>query len=45
VQAAKAAGMTCIAVPNGVSRDLDVSHADLVVETLLDVDLSRIWGG
>ncbi|MFA9566132.1 MAG: HAD family hydrolase [Acidimicrobiales bacterium] len=45
VRAAKAAGMTCIAVPNGVSRDLDVSHADLVVSTLLDVDLSRIWGG
>lgn len=44
VRAAKAAGMICIAVPNGVSRDLDVSHADLVVETLLDVDLSRIWG-
>ena len=44
VRAAKAAGMTCIAVPNGVSRDLDVSHADLVVETLLDVDLGRIRG-
>lgn len=44
VRAAKAAGMICIAVPNGVSRDLDVSHADLVVGTLLDVDLSRIWG-
>ena len=43
VRAAKAAGLTCIAVPNGVSRDLDVSHADLVVETLLEVDLSRIW--
>ncbi len=44
VRAAKAAGMTCIAVPNGVSRDLDVSHADLVVASLLDVDLGRFWG-
>jgi HAD superfamily hydrolase (TIGR01509 family) len=42
VRAAKAAGMTCIAVPNGVSRDLDVSHADLVVRTLLDVDLTTL---
>ena len=42
VQAAKAAGMTCIAVPNGVSRDLDVSHADVVVATLLDIDLAAL---
>ena len=34
--------MTCIAVPNGVSRDLDVSHADLVVGTLLDIDLATL---
>ncbi len=42
IRAASAAGMTCIAVPNGVSRDLDVSHADLVVASLLDVDLAAL---
>lgn len=42
VRAAKAAGMTCVAVPNGLSRDLDVSHADLVVGTLLEIDLTAL---
>ena len=42
IRAAKAAGMTCIAVPNGVSRDLDVTHADLVVSTLLEIDLATL---
>jgi HAD superfamily hydrolase (TIGR01509 family) len=34
VQAAKAAGMRCIAVPNGHTRQLDLSAADLIFPSL-----------
>jgi len=34
VEAAKAAGMTCIAVPTKYSKHFDYSKADLVIETL-----------
>ena len=36
VTAAKAAGMTCVVVPNPITRDADFSGADYVLETLLD---------
>jgi beta-phosphoglucomutase len=37
VQAAKAAGMTCIAVPDHSVAQLDLSQADKVVTSLHDV--------
>jgi HAD superfamily hydrolase (TIGR01509 family) len=39
VIAAKAAGMFCVAVPNRLTLGGDFSEADLVVESLLDIDL------
>lgn len=39
VLAAKAAGLYCVAVPNGVSARLDFPAADRVVGSLLEVDL------
>jgi HAD superfamily hydrolase (TIGR01509 family) len=45
VKAAKAAGMTCIAVPNRVTAGLDFSLADLVVESLAHVNLGRVVHG
>ncbi len=39
VRAAKAAGMTCVAVPCGITAHLDLSHADRVVASLEQVDL------
>jgi beta-phosphoglucomutase-like phosphatase (HAD superfamily) len=47
VAAAKAAGMTCIAVPNDFTRSLDLSAADIILPSLfgvrdaLDLLLSR----
>jgi HAD superfamily hydrolase (TIGR01509 family) len=40
--AAKSAGMRCVAVPNRLTRFLDLSHADLVVDSLLQVDLPML---
>lgn len=37
VQAAKAANMTCFAVPNNFTRSLDLSLADRIIQSLLDV--------
>lgn len=37
VKAAKAAGMACVAVPAGMTADVDLSMADLVVASLADV--------
>jgi HAD superfamily hydrolase (TIGR01509 family) len=42
VRAAKAAGMACIAVPTALTRGLDFSAADLVVESLERVDPQTI---
>ncbi len=36
VLAAKAAGMTCVVVPNAITADADFSKADLVLDSLLD---------
>jgi HAD superfamily hydrolase (TIGR01509 family) len=44
-QAARAAGMRCIAVPNSDTRHLDLSAADLLVESLEDVEVpSQVEG-
>jgi HAD superfamily hydrolase (TIGR01509 family) len=41
VLAAKAAGMACVAVPNELTRFLDLDHADLVVASLAQVSLGE----
>ena len=47
VAAAKAAGLLCVAVPNDVTRMLDLGGADLVVGSLADLPLVRLlaWAG
>jgi HAD superfamily hydrolase (TIGR01509 family) len=42
VAAAKAAGLYCIAVPNQMTDGLDLSAADLVVESFLELDLDLL---
>jgi len=42
VQAAKAAGMVCVAVPSPLTRQLDFSAADLVVTSLEDLAIETI---
>jgi len=42
--AAKSAGLFCVAVPNGVTRQLSLDHADLVVESLASIPLSELIG-
>jgi HAD superfamily hydrolase (TIGR01509 family) len=42
IQAAKAAGLFCIAVPNYLTRMLDTSAADIILPTLKDFNLSKI---
>ena len=44
VTAAKAAGMTAVAVPSQITRFNDFSHADLVVVSVLELDLDRLAG-
>jgi HAD superfamily hydrolase (TIGR01509 family) len=42
VRAAKAAGLTCVAVPNPITATLALDQADLVLESLADVPLSEL---
>jgi HAD superfamily hydrolase (TIGR01509 family) len=42
VAAARAAGIFCVAVPNEVTRRLDLSHADLIVESLEALPLDEL---
>jgi putative hydrolase of the HAD superfamily len=42
VRAAKAAGLTCVAVPNPVTATLGLDEADLVLESLADVPLAEL---
>jgi HAD superfamily hydrolase (TIGR01509 family) len=42
VLAAKAAGMRCVAVPHGLTAHLDLSAADLIVESLAEVSLRQL---
>jgi putative hydrolase of the HAD superfamily len=43
IKAAKAAGMACVAVPNPVTKHVDLTHADAVVASLelVTIDLLR----
>ena len=42
VAAAKAAGLFCVAVPNRMTSGLDLSHADLVVDSFWNIDLEHL---
>jgi HAD superfamily hydrolase (TIGR01509 family) len=42
IAAAKAAGLHCIAVPNQMTAALDLSAADEIVSSFLDIDLRRV---
>lgn len=42
VTAAKSAGLWCVAVPNALTRDLDLSHADVRLDSLADLPLERL---
>jgi HAD superfamily hydrolase (TIGR01509 family) len=42
VAAAKAAALLCVAVPNEITRALDLSAADVVLVSLEEVDLDRL---
>lgn len=42
VAAAKAAGLRCIAVPNAMTSSLDLSGADLVVSSFLELDVDAL---
>ena len=41
VLAAKRAGIYCVAVPNAITRQLDLHHADLCLESLADPTLAE----
>ena len=41
IAAAKAAGLRCVAVPNELTRQLDLDRADLVVDSLAEVTLAE----
>ena len=42
VEAAKAAGMVCVAVPNNFAREQDFRRADVVLHSLDDLDLNLL---
>ncbi len=42
ITAAKSAGLFCVAVPNDLTRRLSVDHADLTLNSLLDLSLQEL---
>ncbi len=42
IKAARAAGVYCVAVPNPVTRQLDLSHADDRIESMADLSLREL---
>ena len=42
IRAAKAAGLFCVAVPNPVTKDLDLGAADLALDSLEDMALDEV---
>jgi HAD superfamily hydrolase (TIGR01509 family) len=42
IRAAQAAGLVCVAVPNGVTRTLGVELADVVVDSLAELPFDRL---
>lgn len=44
VKAAQSAGIRCVAVPNPVTKNMDISHADIVINSLAEINLHRLFG-
>jgi HAD superfamily hydrolase (TIGR01509 family) len=42
IAAAKTAGLRCVAVPNGITRPLDFSQADIVLDSLREASLHEV---
>ncbi len=42
ITAARAAGMYCVAIPNTLTGQLNIAHADLVVSSLADISLDAL---
>ena len=42
IAAAKAAGMRCVAIPNPMTAGLDLSAADLRLDSLADVSVAEL---
>jgi HAD superfamily hydrolase (TIGR01509 family) len=42
ITAAKRAGMACVAIPNLITAKLDISHADLVLDSLAEVTMAGL---
>jgi putative hydrolase of the HAD superfamily len=42
IKAAKAAGITCIAIPNDITRNMDLSLASRIVDSFLDLDPQKL---
>ena len=42
ITSAKGAGLYCVVVPNQMTRDLDLDHADLRLESLADMPLPQV---
>jgi HAD superfamily hydrolase (TIGR01509 family) len=42
ISAAKGAGIFCVAVPNRVTRSLNLKHADLILDSLANLPLSQL---
>ncbi len=42
IQAAKTAGLFCVAVPNGMTRSLPLNQADLTLNSLVEMSLSDV---
>jgi putative hydrolase of the HAD superfamily len=45
ILAANAAGITCIAVPNEITRTMDISHADITVDSFKEITLAKFDNG
>lgn len=45
ITAAKHAGLYCVAVPNPLTRQLSLAHADLLIDSLADLPLERLLAG
>src|SRR5579859_4159585 len=45
IAAAKSAGLRCVAIPNPITSGLDLSRADLVVDSLADLTLAGLLAG
>ncbi len=42
IRAARAAGLFCVAVPNPITQQLEMDHADLVIDSLESVTLDEL---